>query len=482
MADIYGSANVVLVWLESVGESADVTRAFKFVHNAAAYEDSEHSVYKYSRAQISNSERERNWLAVENLCKLRYWTRKWIIQELVTARTVVLQAGNSKCTMADFETFCHQLHQNKDTVTYKQLSNTRPEICSVVVASPAARLALQRTETNNQQQPRLLHELIERYASSECHDPCDHIYALYSLAGEHRRHLSIEYAASPVRRLVMVLHFVHTHERMQPSKVLEFTNLLMRLFKIRPDDFLQERGLSENLDLVVPATLLGTVELQPESQGSMAMRREVKPLHPMSSFVLDTSRDIWVLTVNDDPAGSQERVGRDDMRYFSIADSGFHGLAACRLEAGDTIWHFPTTHLVFAVRSSSDHRAAVVGRAYLFSVTSNPDAPEPWLRRPFDYNRVRQGERNISMSLARLLEISSLAMSTKEVKLDPKKNVKRSGLRNMRIRWPLKMKTSWPMTDVQGMLEINRTHILVIAGSSKSAYSHDLRSAVRARS
>ena len=50
MADIYGNANVVLVWLQSTGESAEVAKAFKFVHAAATYDASEHSVYYYLRA------------------------------------------------------------------------------------------------------------------------------------------------------------------------------------------------------------------------------------------------------------------------------------------------------------------------------------------------------------------------------------------------------------------------------------------------
>jgi len=72
MADIYGSANVVLIWLQSTGENADVVRAFKLLHAAATYDNSEHSVYRYSRSLPSDEQRQRGWRSVQHLCKLRY--------------------------------------------------------------------------------------------------------------------------------------------------------------------------------------------------------------------------------------------------------------------------------------------------------------------------------------------------------------------------------------------------------------------------
>ena len=464
MANIYGNANVVIVWLQSTGEGADVVRAFKFVHAAATYNNFNHSVYHYLRAHINDN--ERNWRSVQKLCRLRYWTRKWIIQELVTARTVVLQVGNSKCSMTDLETFFRQLHQNRDNSAYKKFNSAQRDIWDLVVGSLAARLALQRSETRDKQQPRLLYELIERYASSECRLPCDHVYALYSLVGEHRKHLSIDYAASPVQRLVAVLQFVHTHERIQSSKVMEFTHLLMKLFKLKPEDFPQERRLSENLYLAVLVTLLGTVELQPESEGSIALRRMVKPLHPMPIFLLDTSHDVWVLTAPEDPNDPQELVGRPDMAYFSITDSGFHGLAACCLEPGDTIWHFLETWLVFAVREFPGQAALVLGRAYLFSAARNTEALEPWLTRPCDYNGVRHGERDISMSLTALLELCSLAIPAKGVKMD----------------LGIDVKTSWLINDVKAVWKKNWAYVVVIAGCSKSIYSHEQSTTIFTRS
>lgn len=271
MADIYGNANVVLVWLQSSRESANVARAFKFLHAAVTHDTSGHSVRNYSRAH--NLRSKRAWAAVRALCRLRYWTRKWIIQELVNARTVVLQIGSQKCAMVDLENFCRQLHQNRNRAAYRTLG-----LAKSVIASPAALLALHRLETRDEQQPRLLHQLVERYAGNQCQDPCDHIYALYSLVGEHRTHLPIDYKASSVQRLVAVLRFVHTYEPIQPVKVLNFANLLIALLGVKENDLQKEHGLVRSLNLVVPATLLGIVEQEDESEDSFELRKMVRTL------------------------------------------------------------------------------------------------------------------------------------------------------------------------------------------------------------
>ncbi|KAK5126477.1 hypothetical protein LTR85_010713 [Meristemomyces frigidus] len=417
MADIYGMANIVLVWLQSADESADVARAFKFIHAAATFDTTNQSGFHYSRAHPA--ENKSNWRSVKNLCKPRYWTRKWIIQALVMARTAVLHVGNSECSMTDLEAFCSELHRERNNDAYKKFGSARRDYCKVINGSPAARLALQRLDRSNEQQPLLLHDLIERYAKSECERPEDHLYALYTLVGQHRMHLSINYAATPVQRLVAVLRFVYTYDQLPPSKVVEFVNLLVQLFGIKQEDVLQEQGLSEDFNVVVPSTILGTVELQPEFKGWRALRRRVERLDPMACYVLDTWHEVRVLMASEGLNNPQEPVAQQDMTYFTIEDSGFHGLAACRLEAGDVISHFPATQLVFAVREMPGQRALILGRAYLFSPAQDSDKFDFWLREPFDYNTVRRGEQRVSVHRSKLIELGSLACLSKDVWKDP---------------------------------------------------------------
>lgn len=428
MAEIYGNANVVLVWLQSANKRADMTRAFKFVHAATTYDDSQQSIYRYSKAHQKTNKAD--WRCVKQLCTLRYWTRKWIIQELVSARTIVLQAGKSQCSMTDFETFCRKLHYNRDNNAYNRMNPARRETWKLVLASPAARLAIQRLEAREERRPRLLHELVERYASSRCKLPCDHVYALYSLVGEHRRYLSIDYAATPAQRLSEVLRFVYSREQLRPSRVFEFADLLMRLLKVKQGDIQRERARLEHFNVVVPPTVLGTVKLESESEASIAVRRMVEPLDPIPGFTLDTSQEVWALTEDGDSDNQQERVGRPDMTYFTIPGSDSCGLAACRLEAGDTIWHLSQTQLVFTVRRLSGHTSLILGRSYLFRPSQDSSSLELWLKRPTDYNSVRQGERYISLHWATLIKLGSLAVPVKDGSLRLNKNANQNWFTN----------------------------------------------------
>ena len=389
---------------------------------------------------------------MRRLCNMRYWTRKWIIQELLKARTVVLQAGKSKCSMQDLEKFCQELYQNRRNADYIRSPSLRSELWQPLVASAAARLALQRSEIVDGRQPRLLHELVERYASSECGLPCDHVYALYSLVGDHREYFHIDYAASPGRRLADVLSFVHNHERMSPSRMLAFVDLLKGMLGVSKDDVRHHHTYMEDVDLVVSATSLGTVELKPESDHSLLLRRRVLPLDGIQIFRLGTTREVWRLTEARTTNNRLPRVGGSDMSYFGISGTGLTGLAACRLQDGDTIGHFPGTQLAFAVRSVTDGEAQIIGRAYLFAPSKRDGDIEFWLNLSPNPRNVVEERRQISTSLATLLEIMELAIASSD-------NEVNAGFRHT---------VPWTMEDFEAVWTTHGQGIARLTGLCKS--------------
>jgi hypothetical protein len=100
------------------------------------------------------------------------------------------------------------------------------------------------------------------------------------------------------------------------------------------------------------------------------------------------------------------------MVFFGIPESQFVGLAACRLEAGDGIWHFAGMKNVFIVRRSSDQTIRIVGRALVFAPENFPrDEPtaNAWLRSSLDFSSLPQVEQTISINYAKLLDLVSLS-------------------------------------------------------------------------
>ena len=227
--------------------------------------------------------------------------------------------------MANLEAFCRQMQHYRNDGRGDMLFVNLDS----VLTSPAARLALQRSQRRDVSQPRYLYELVERYADNDCQEACDHIYALYSLADGHRTHFSIDYGATGMRQFVDLVHFAHTWENLPPAKVLEFAFLVLKLLRIRIDEFTREEALAGSLQLLLPATVLGMVELPEESKEATVMRRLVTSLNATPVFLLDTVYEIWLLTGCQGPSGAE--YGREDMVYFRIANTDLQGLAAQRL-------------------------------------------------------------------------------------------------------------------------------------------------------
>lgn len=398
MAEIYAKADVVIAWLGSPTDSTEV--AFDYVQSAAS------------------GLTEAGLYSVEKLCSTRYWTRKWIIQELVTAQSVVLRAGKLECPMVEFEKFCNRLKEASGDHRLARLSGTSRGIVEKIAESQAWRIALQRLESSQVEQPRpyrLLYELIETYQHSECKELCDHVYALGNLA-DSREHLVINYKATPVERFVSVLDFVHRHERMDPSKTVDFARLLFRLFRLHQVDFAQDDPLLKGLLLLIPIIVLGPIEWQPETQGSRTARKTIVPFTLIPTYGFDTSQNTWISTGRTDIPRLKEKSGRLNMTYFSIPDSHLHGLAACKLHRGDTIWHLPNTRYVFGVKTYADRQASIVGRAYLYNHAPGRDSLEPLECEK--HGSIQQGvQQNIHMTLATLLELAQLAMRSDGLQL-----------------------------------------------------------------
>jgi hypothetical protein len=113
MGLIYSNANTVLGWLGP--ENHNIEQAFEFISKAAQY-----GVSNYCQSQHDSDEPvqfdnpfiitgmpgwQHDWRCFVHFAKLVYWTRRWIIQELVLAKSVVLQAGRQELSMDDVEKF-----------------------------------------------------------------------------------------------------------------------------------------------------------------------------------------------------------------------------------------------------------------------------------------------------------------------------------------------------------------------------------------
>jgi hypothetical protein len=96
MGQIYSDANEVLAWLGNQHDTMEV--AFDFL-SEKAFEDGE----TWQLRTCSYHSPDQRWNALREFCDLTYWTRRWIIQEIVVAKNVVLQYRDIKIPLSTAE-------------------------------------------------------------------------------------------------------------------------------------------------------------------------------------------------------------------------------------------------------------------------------------------------------------------------------------------------------------------------------------------
>jgi hypothetical protein len=175
MGKIYSSASRCIAWIgrerivqDSGFEIDDCELAMDFI-NKRYLNDIEED---YSRGLSPQDKQEHD--SLEWLCRRKYWSRLWIVQEIFLSSDVVIQCGYHQ---APFAALSHVLNNPKKFVHASyQFSITR---------SPPFRLNQQRNVRiggNIELSLPVLAELVLRFKGSKCEDSRDKVFSLLSMA------------------------------------------------------------------------------------------------------------------------------------------------------------------------------------------------------------------------------------------------------------------------------------------------------------
>ena len=182
MRTIYSNASLVVVWLGLVSSSSPL--AFSFVRDL--YEHLNEP--SYFQETLSNPREAPRLEALLHLLRREYWYRIWVIQEVNSARSLVLKCGS-------------------DTMEWEHLVKVQKELCnaryffnkSLYVGGPIV-LGLPNSVSSSTE-PRGLCEALRFFNLQSASDPRDMLYAIIGLtdAGEDPR-MPIDYS-QPVREV-----------------------------------------------------------------------------------------------------------------------------------------------------------------------------------------------------------------------------------------------------------------------------------------
>lgn len=177
MGRIYRDASSVFAWLDWP-HGWDPRRTFDFINifsrNFSASLKVYSSRYDSMEPQIFwELGYGEMWRMVLKMCRCRYWSRRWILQELLLAQQVTIMCGKNDLSWITFKTFVKQLvaiRGLQKASNFQDLSTTIPFIMSSYA------------DENKEKGLLTMHQLVVMFAGTDCEVLHDKVYSLRSLA------------------------------------------------------------------------------------------------------------------------------------------------------------------------------------------------------------------------------------------------------------------------------------------------------------
>jgi hypothetical protein len=152
-----------------------------------------------------------NWRAVETFCYRAYWTRLWIIQEILSAQEIMIYCGSSCLNWHAFYEFldsCSWDIQQEIASPGSEWSSQKPVLEAIRHSIPF-RLCQDRSGVRESQ----LFDLCIKYGASSCENPRDKIFGLQSMTEACCRDaVPIDYTAPVLKICCELLTHTISHE------------------------------------------------------------------------------------------------------------------------------------------------------------------------------------------------------------------------------------------------------------------------------
>jgi hypothetical protein len=149
MREIYSCATMVHVWLGA--ESMRSREAFTFLRRI---KNNGGFIEFHLDADSVQYGREAEWEAFSEMCNFEYWTRVWVVQEIILAERITIHCGEDSI---DWDTFSAVRHQLTNASEY-QYPMGIPESIVDLTQSLAGKIDVQREARRTQPETcRLIH-------------------------------------------------------------------------------------------------------------------------------------------------------------------------------------------------------------------------------------------------------------------------------------------------------------------------------------
>ena len=182
MAEIYSKAEGVLIWLGKEYNASNT--AMMFIPKILDLEQSD--------ALISKESNRKQWIALADLMKRDWFSRRWVVQELILAKNRFLYCGDRSLNWSDFERAISFFTNNFENILALYTNSAEFKILVDIRALGATAIVnimnafFRWDEDGSLERLSSLESLVASLPMFESSDPRDTIYALLSIAQDTR--------------------------------------------------------------------------------------------------------------------------------------------------------------------------------------------------------------------------------------------------------------------------------------------------------
>lgn len=290
-----------------------------------------------------------------------YFNRRWIIQEIGLARSVIIHCDGYELPMGMLEQYFNQPSTSKGKTSALRLCQLRQKISSSMAP---------------------LETLLYDNAHAMCSNPRDRIYALLSLTNHAKDHLAVDYNIELYELLISVLQVCLVYEDMSPSHPLSFACFLRRQLSISSTSLklgiqrritFQDRPTSSHLSLTLCVrSVLKTLRIDPLVEDDIhRIRSKLPSIFHYRPIKLDSTSDYGdaELVVRETPIDEadddhSEKIGSNTQWIFSFTPSNaglgspphaqktLAGMSTAAIQLNDEVWQFPRTPVAIIARKT----------------------------------------------------------------------------------------------------------------------------------
>jgi hypothetical protein len=183
MREIYQKAFDVLIWLGKEADQSDL--AMDFIHEAHQYTianpDISPPLREWTRTRLDDPSHAERWKALSQLCTRPYWTRCWIVQEIVVHHRPVLLCGLKGLPARTLFEMAHHIW----TVSLPGIETNPPIVAkakgSTLSVASIGDLWIDFHKSQPDEKVDLL-DMVVMFRHFRCSNPRDRIYSLLGIA------------------------------------------------------------------------------------------------------------------------------------------------------------------------------------------------------------------------------------------------------------------------------------------------------------